>query len=299
MENTTNKQKAQMLRAMTRDGSARIHVINSTAMVEEMRKIHSTAPTATAAAGRLLTAASILGSMCGEKQDTVSLTVAGDGCIGKLIAVGDYYGNAKCYIENPMAHLPVRADGKLDVGGAVGRGRLTVIRECGQAEPHIGTVELRSGEIAEDVAGYFAESEQIPTLMALGVLVDKDASVRAAGGVLVQLLPFADESVIAKLEENAASLTGLSHLFDEGKSLSDIADIALRGIEYDLFDTLDVDYRCNCSRDRMKRALLSVGRRDLETMFAEQVAEGKPEELELSCRFCNAAYTFTKRDLGL
>ena len=152
MENTTKIQQAQIFRAMTRDGSARIHVINSTAMVEEMRRIHNTAPTATAAAGRLLTAASILGSMCGEKQDTVSLTVAGDGIIGKLIAVGDYYGNAKCYVENPAAHLPVRADGKLDVGGAVGAGRLTVVRECGQAEPHIGTVELRSGEIAEDLA---------------------------------------------------------------------------------------------------------------------------------------------------
>ena len=267
MENTTKIQQAQIFRAMTRDGSARIHVINSTAMVEEMRRIHNTAPTATAAAGRLLTAASILGSMCGEKQDTVSLTVAGDGIIGKLIAVGDYYGNAKCYVENP--------------------------------EPHIGTVELRSGEIAEDVAAYFAESEQIPTLLALGVLVDKDATVRAAGGVLVQLLPFADEAVIAKLEENAAALTNVSHLFDEGKSLTDIADIALRGIEYDPFDVLDVDYRCNCSRDRMQRALLSVGKKDLLAMFAEQVAEGKPEALELSCRFCNAAYSFTKRDLGL
>ena len=147
MENTTKIQKSEMLRAMTRDGSARIHVLNSTAMVEAMRRIHNTAPTATAAAGRLLTAASIVGSMCGEKQDTVSLTVAGDGILGKLIAVGDYYGNAKCYVENPAAHLPVRADGKLDVGGAVGGGRLTVVRECGQAEPHVGTVALRSGEI--------------------------------------------------------------------------------------------------------------------------------------------------------
>ncbi|MBD8960094.1 MAG: Hsp33 family molecular chaperone HslO [Clostridiales bacterium] len=299
MENTTKIQKSEMLRAMTRDGSARIHVLNSTAMVEAMRRIHNTAPTATAAAGRLLTAASIVGSMCGEKQDTVSLTVAGDGILGKLIAVGDYYGNAKCYVENPAAHLPVRADGKLDVGGAVGGGRLTVVRECGQAELHVGTVALRSGEIAEDVAAYFAESEQIPTLLALGVLVDKDATVRAAGGVLVQLLPFADEAVIAKLEENAAALTNISHLFDEGKTLTEIADIALCGIEYDPFDVLEVEYRCNCSRDRMKRALLSVGKKDLLDMFAEQAAEGKPAELELSCRFCGAAYTFTARDLGL
>lgn len=299
MENTTKIQGAQMLRAMTRDGSARIHVLNATAMVEAMRRIHNTAPTATAAAGRLLTAASILGSMCGEKQDTVSLTVAGDGVIGKLIAVGDYYGNAKCYVENPAAHLPTRADGKLDVGGAVGAGRLTVVRECGQAEPHVGTVELRSGEIAEDVAAYFAESEQIPTLLALGVLVDKDATVRAAGGVLIQLLPFADEGVIAQLEKNAAALTNVSQLFDAGKSLGEIADIALAGIEYDPFDILEVEYACNCSRERMHRALCTVNRGELLDMFAAQVAEGKPECLELSCRFCNATYGFTKKDLGL
>lgn len=299
MGNTTKIRDAQMLRAMTRDGSARIHVLNATAMVETMRRIHNTAPTATAAAGRLLTAASILGSMCGEKQDTVSLTVAGDGIIGKMIAVGDYYGNAKCYVENPAAHLPVQADGKLDVGGAVGAGRLTVVRECGQAEPHVGTVELRSGEIAEDVAAYFAESEQIPTLLALGVLVDKDATVRAAGGVLIQLLPFADEGVIAQLEKNAAALSNVSHLFDAGKSLTEIADIALAGIEYDPFDVLNVEYRCNCSRERMHRALCTVGKNELLDMFALQVAEGKPACLELSCRFCNAAYGFTKKDLGL
>lgn len=296
MKKTT---KSQILRAMTRDGSARIHVINSTAMVEEFRRLHGTAPTATAAGGRLLTAVSMMGSMNGEKQDTTSVTISGDGPIGKLIAVGDYYGNVKAYVENPETHLPVKANGHLDVGGAVGMGRMTVVRECGQAEPHIGMVELRSGEIAEDVAAYYAESEQIPTLLALGVLVDKDATVRAAGGVLIQLLPFADEAVIAKLEENSAALSNVSHLFDEGKSLQEIADIALSGIEYDPFDVLDVEYKCDCSRDRMQRALISVGKKDLTEMFAEQVAEGKPEELEISCRFCNKAYTFGKKDLGI
>lgn len=291
--------KAKILRAMTSDGSARIHVIDSTAMVEAMRKIHKTAPTASAAGGRLLTAAAMMGSMCGEVQDTVSVTVAGDGPIGKMIAVGDYYGNARVYIENPQTHLAARQDGKLDVGGAVGRGRLTVVRSMGQAEPHIGTVELRSGEIAEDIAAYFAESEQIPTLLALGVLVDKDASIRAAGGVLVQLLPFADETVIAKLEENAAKLSSISHLIDSGRTLSDIADLALCGIPYDPFDTLEVDYRCDCSRDRMHRALISVGKRDLIEMFDAQEAEGKARVLELSCRFCGASFSFTEDDLGL
>lgn len=290
---------SQILRAMTRDGSARIHVINSTAMVEEFRRLHNTAPTATAAGGRLLTAVSMMGSMNGEKQDTTTVQINGDGPIGKLIAVGDYYGNVKAYVENPETHLPVKANGHLDVGGAVGYGRMTVVRECGQAEPHIGMVQLRSGEIAEDIAGYYAESEQVPTLLALGVLVDKDATVRAAGGVLIQLLPFADEAVISKLEENSAKLSNVSRLFDEGKTLEEIAAVALEGIEYDPFDVLDVEYKCDCSRDRMKRALISVGKKDLEEMFAEQVAEGKPEELEISCRFCNKAFKFGKKDLGL
>ncbi|MBE6678955.1 MAG: Hsp33 family molecular chaperone HslO [Ruminococcaceae bacterium] len=291
--------KSQILRAMTRDGSARIHVINSTAMVEEFRKLHATAPTATAAGGRLLTAVSMMGSMNGEVQDTTTVQINGEGPIGKLIAVGDYYGNVKAYVENPETHLPIKANGHLDVGGAVGFGRMTVVRECGQAEPHIGMVELRTGEIAEDIAAYYAESEQVPTLLALGVLVDKDATVRAAGGVLVQLLPFADEEVISKLEKNAAQLSNVSRLFDEGKTLEEIAEIALSGIEYDPFDVLDVEYKCDCSRDRMKRALISVGAKDLNEMFEEQVAEGKAEELEICCRFCNKAFTFTKKDLGL
>ena len=296
MQNTT---KSQIFRAMTRDGSARIHVINSTAMVEEFRRLHNTAPTATAAGGRLLTAVSIMGSLNGEVQDTTTVQISGDGPIGKLIAVGDYYGNVKAYVENPATHLPIKSNGHLDVGGAVGYGRMTVVRECGQAEPHIGMVELRTGEIAEDIAAYYAESEQVPTLLALGVLVEKDATVRAAGGVLVQLLPFADEAVITKLEENSAKLSNVSRLFDEGLSLEEIAAIALEGIEYDPFDVLDVEYKCDCSRDRMKRALISVCAKDLNEMFAENVAEGKPEELEICCRFCNKAFTFDKKSLGL
>ncbi len=291
--------KSQILRAMTRDGSARIHVINSTAMVEEFRKLHATAPTATAAGGRLLTAVSVMGSMNGEKRDTTTVQINGDGPLGKLIAVADYFGNVKAYVENPETHLPIKANGHLDVGGAVGMGRMTVVRECGQAEPHIGMVELRTGEIAEDIAAYYAESEQIPTLLALGVLVEKDATVRAAGGVLVQLLPFADEAVITKLEENSAALSNVSRLFDEGKTLEEIADVALSGIDYDIFDVLDVEYKCDCSRDRMKRALISVGAKDLNEMFAENVADGKAEELEISCRFCNKAFAFTKSDLGV
>ncbi len=290
-------EQATILRGMTRDGSARIIVINSRPIVNEAIRIHKTAPVATAALGRLLTACSMMGCMMGEKEDRMSITVTGEGPLGKLIAASDYMGNVRGYVQHPEVDMPLKPNGKLDVGTAIGKGTMTVLKDMGGQEPTNGTIPLVSGEIAEDIASYFATSEQIPTLCALGVLVDKDLSCLAAGGVLVQLLPFADPAVVDQLEKNASSLTNISKQFEKGLSNEQIAAIALDGIEYDLFDELDVGYKCTCSRERMAAALHSVGKKELRRMLDEQIAEGKPEELEISCHFCGNSYRFTPENL--
>ena len=290
-------EKATILRGMTRDGSARIIVLNSRSIVNEAIRIHKTSPVATAALGRLLTACSLMGCMMGEKEDRMSITVTGDGPLGKLIAASDYMGNVRGYVQHPEVDVPLKSNGKLDVGTAIGGGTMTVLKDMGGQEPTNGTIPLVSGEIAEDIASYFAISEQIPTLCALGVLVDKDLSCLAAGGVLVQLLPFADPAVVDQLEKNANSLTNISKQFEKGLSNEEIAAIALSDIEYDLFDEIDVEYKCSCSRERMAAALHSVGKKELRRMLDEQIAEGKPEELEISCQFCNNSYRFTPENL--
>ncbi len=291
------KTKSTILRGMTQDGSARLVVINSKDMINGMREAHKTSPTATAALGRTITAASMIGTLLPDPGDTVTITLAGDGEAGKIIAVGDYFGNVKGYIQNPLANPPKKPDGKLDVGAAVGKGTLSFVKAIGEGEPQTGMIELVSGEVAEDIATYFAMSEQVPTLLSLGVLVDKDYSCLAAGGVLIQLLPFPDDATVDLIERNAAALNNISSYFRMGLTNEQILDIAMKDIPYDIFDTLEVEYKCDCSRERMHKKIMSLGRKEVANLLDEQEAEGKPRELTAICRFCNSEYTYTEKDL--
>ena len=285
-----------ILRAMTRDGSARAYVINSTDIVNTALSYHKTSPTATALLGRVLTASSVMGTMLPEKECTMTLAIRGNGLAGTTLAVSDYYGNVKGYVQNPMADLPLKPNGKLDVSGIVGNGVLSVSKDVGDEVPFNGTVELVSGEIAEDVAQYYAVSEQTPTLCALGVLVDTDYTCKASGGVFVQLLPFANEEVISKLESNAKLLNNISTQFAKGLSNEEILKLALQDIEYDLFDELEVEYKCDCSRQRTERALFSLGIKEIDSIFDEQKSKGEKEEITLECHFCDKKYNFSKSE---
>ncbi len=296
-QNNNTKNKSTILRGMTRDGSARILVINSTDLVNEMTLLHKTSPTATAALGRTLTAASMIGTMLPAEGDSVTLAFSGNGAAGKVLAVADYYGNVKGYIQNPLVNPPKKSNGKLDVGAAIGNGTLSFAKQIGDNEPQVGMTEIVSGEIAEDIATYFALSEQIPTVLSLGVLVDVDYSCKSAGGVLIQLLPFPDDATVSLIERNAADLVNISRYFDKGMSNEAIANIALRDVPFDIFDTLNVEYKCDCSRERMLKKIKSLGKKEIAAMLNEQEEEGKGRELTAVCHFCNCDYTFTESEL--
>lgn len=282
---------ARIIRAMTRDGSARAILLDGRDIVERARQIHNTTPTATAALGRTLIATSLAGSMLGEKDDVITIRFKGDGVGGAIVATSDWCGNVRGFIQNPAADLPLRADGKLDVGGCIGKGELYILRDAGGNEPYVGISQIQTGEVGDDIAYYYATSEQIPTVCALGVLVDRDYTVKEAGGALVQLLPFADDEVAEKLEVNASKMRPVTRTLSEG-TLEDVLNEVFDGIEYDLFDEIECEYKCVCSREKTDNALISLGAKELIDMI-----ENGDEVTEMTCSFCDEVYKYSKSDL--
>lgn len=278
-------------RAMTKCGNARVIIINSKEMVNDAIKYHNLSPTAAAALGRTLSATSMMGVMLKNKTDSITVTFNGDGVCGKVLAVSDYYGNTKGYVQNPQADLPLNSKGKLDVAGAIGAGTLYIVRDEGTGEPYVGTTPIVSGEVAEDITEYFARSEQIPTACALGVLIGKDYSCLSAGGYMIQLLPGAEDSFIDKIEQRITEIPPVSTLFSTGKTNAEYLKDILGDIEFDIFDEADVSYHCDCSRKRVEKALVSLGEKEL----SEMVNDGK--SIDVSCQFCDKVYTFTPEDL--
>ncbi len=278
-------------RAMTRCGSARILIINSKEMVNDAIEIHGLSPTCAAALGRTLTAASLIGVMLKNKEDTATLTFDGDGVCGKLIATSDYYGNVKGCAENPTEDLPANSKGKLDVAGAVGNGNMYIIRDCGEGEPYVGMIPIVSGEIAEDITEYYARSEQIPTVCALGVLIGSDYKAISAGGVMIQLLPGAEDEFIDRLSERVPILSNVSHMFSEGKSNEELLSEIMGDIEIDIFDEIDCSYHCDCTSERVEKALVSLGKAELEDI----IKDGK--SIEVGCQFCGKKYVFEVSDI--
>ena len=283
----------KILRAVTNDGTAKISVITAPDMVERAREIHHLHPVGTAALGRTLCGASLLGEMLKEDNAALTLRIQGGGPIGTILAVSDNAGNVRGYVSHPEVDLPIRErDGKLAVSGAVGReGLLTVSRDIGLREPYSGSSALVSGEIAEDLTAYYAYSEQVPTVMALGVLVDKDLSILCAGGFMVQLLPGATDAEIDQLEKNIAAMPSVTTLLHEGKTPEDMMQLALAGFAPNVLDERDVHYQCDCSAERTKEMLFSLGRKELVRMRDEDPA------CEVVCHFCHSKYQYDLNDL--
>ena len=280
-----------LLRAIARDAGIQISAAVTTGLVERARQIHDTTPVATAALGRTLTATAIMGSQLKVDDGSVTVQVKGNGPLGAIVCVGDADGYVRGYLQNPSADLPLRPDGKLAVGAGVGRGYLMVIKDIGLKDPITGTVALVNGEIAEDLTRYFAESEQIPSACALGVLVDTDRTVKCAGGWLVQLMPGVKDADIDRLEANLARIEPMTTMLDKGMGLEEIVQAVLDGFAVDFLQTDEIGYRCACSREKVERALISMGKTELGKMAEEQ------EKSEVTCQFCDKIYTFSREEL--
>lgn len=279
-------------RALSADGSALCFAMDSTDIVQRLHEIHKTSATASAAAGRLVTAASLMGALMKNETDRITVRINGGGPVGTITAVADYMGNVKCSIDNPFADLPPNKQGKLDVSGIVGTdGYLAVIRDLGLKEPYAGQIPIISGEIAMDITQYYATSEQIPTVCALGVLVDTDLKIKCAGGYMIQLVPPINESAIDVIEQNIKDMQSVTELLSAGLAPEEIALKGLEGLGGDILDKWEAEYYCNCSRERTERVLAALGKEELLKLAEEQ------NETELCCHFCEKKYSFTSEQI--
>lgn len=279
------------IRCISRDGTLTVMAINSTDIVNRAVEIHETSAVCSAALGRLITAASLMGSVLKGKDDSITLRLNGGGPAGSVIAVSDSDGNVRGYVGQSVVEIPLNAKGKLDVAGAVGKdGFLTVIKDLGMKEPYVGRTPIISGEIAEDITAYYSISEQTPTVCALGVLVNPDLTVKAAGGLLIQLLPTAMDDTIDLVEKSIEGLEPISTLIDRGMTPEEICRHALKYFELDVLDDAEPEYKCYCSRERVEAALISAGKDELIDM-------AKDEQTEVSCQFCDKKYVFTPEDI--
>lgn len=283
--------KDYLVRATAADAQIRAFAATTRQMVETARQKHDTSPVVTAALGRLLTAGSMMGSMLKGEADLLTLQVTGDGPMGGMTVTADSKGHVKGYANEPQVILPANSQGKLDVGGAVGSGILRVIQDSGLKDPYVGQTVLQTGEIAEDLTYYFATSEQVPSSVGLGVLMEKDNTVRQAGGFIVQLMPFAEEETISRLEQNLGKIRSVTSMLDEGLTPEELLGLVLEGMDIQFRDTRHVEFACSCSKERVEKALISIGREEIDKM----IADGEP--IEVKCHFCNKGYQFSVQEL--
>lgn len=280
-----------MVRVTAADAQIRAFACTTRGVVEKARQAHNTSPVITAALGRLLSGGVMMGSMLKGENDILTLQIKGDGPVNGITVTADSQGNVKGYANVPVVIIPAKQNGKLDVSGAVGNGYLSVIKDLGLKEPYIGQTELQTGEIAEDLTYYFVASEQVPSSVGLGVLMEKNNTVRQAGGFIIQLMPFAEEDVIARLEQNLAKVSSVTSLLDAGNTPEQMLEILLDGLSPEITDTMPVRFFCNCNRSKIEKVLVSIGRKELRSM----IDDGK--EIEVNCQFCNTNYVFGVEEL--
>ena len=282
---------SELVRMISKDGTLTVMAVDSTDIINRMEQIHQTSAVTSAALGSLLTAASMMGAVLKGKDNSVTLRINGDGPAGSVIAVADSEGNVRGYVANPVVEIPLNAKGKLDVAGAVGtNGTLTVMKDLGMKEPYIGQIPIVTGEIAEDITSYFATSEQTPTVCALGVLVNPDLSIQKAGGFIIQLLPTAFDDTIDKVEECIKDIESVTQMLTRGMTPEAICRHVLKGFDLEILDSSSPEYKCNCSKDRVSKALLTLGKEELKEMAND-------EKTEVSCHFCDKKYVFTPKEI--